>query len=320
MKNLKLLVPVCLAALLSSPAYAAVEDGIAAVVNNEIITKSELMEASEPFLEKVPKTLKQEERERNIREMRKAVLVRMIDQTLVAQEARKSGIIVKDEEIMAQINTVLARKKMTLENLKEALRKEGTSFESYKDEVRNQIMRMRLASREIRSKITVSDDEIGEYYGKHRQDYEGKEAVRVRQIIIRLPQNADSAVKKKLRADAQSIFEKLKAGESFEALGAQVTRDSESAESDLGFVEKGALLPEMDEVAFKLKVGEFSGVIETAVGFHIIKITDRRGAGMKPLESVREEIKNEIIDEKMNRKIPEWIQELREKSYIDIRI
>jgi parvulin-like peptidyl-prolyl isomerase len=294
-------------------------DGIAAIVNREVITIRELDDAVEPYLERIPKTIAGEEREKAVQQARAAMLNRLVDQSLVQQEGNKIGIVIKEEEVTGYINGMLARRKITQEKLVEILRKEGTTLDLLREEIRNQMLRVRLAQREIRAKITVSEDEIGEYYAKHRQAYEGKESIKFRQILIPLTEGTDAKTRNKLRADAESILRRLKAGESFESLESEYAGYSQTA-GDLGYVARGDMLPVMDEAAFKLQVGEFSGIVETPQGLHIIKVIDRRGQGIKSLDDVREEIKNEIIDEKMQKKIPDWIRELRQKSYVDIRI
>ncbi|HPL62752.1 MAG TPA: peptidylprolyl isomerase [Syntrophales bacterium] len=304
----------------SAPAAARpIIDGIAAVVNREVITIRELDDAMAPFLDKIPKTVSKEERAQAVQQARTAILNRLVDQALVQQEGNKLGIVIKEEDVTAYIGGMLERRKITMEKLIEMLAKEGTTLNMLKEEIRNQMLRIRIAQKEIRSKITVSEDEIGDYYALHRSDYEGKDSIKFRQILIPVTKETEAQARRKLKADAETILRRLKAGEAFETLEAEYAGYSRSA-GDLGFVEKGAMLPVMEEAAFKLKVGEFSGIIETPQGLHIIKVIDRRGRGIKPLDDVRAEIKSEIIDDKMQKKIPDWIRELREKSYVDIRI
>lgn len=88
----------------------------------------------------------------------------------------------------------------------------------------------------------------------------------------------------------------------------------------LGFIERGLILPEVEDAAFRLPLEEISPIIESSIGFHIIKVTDKKGAGVKSLESVRDEIKEKILEEKGEKRYEGWIQELRKKSHIEIRI
>jgi len=300
---------------------AQVEDRIVAVVNNEVITLYELNKMVGAYVDRIAQSARKEDREKLIAETRTVIMNRMVEDLLVEQEAKKQGITVKEDDVMASINDILARRKMKLENLKAGLLKEGSSFEAYKEEVRNHLMKMRLATKEVRSKISVSDEEIGDYYSKHRDLYEGKEAVRLQQILLIVPKDADEETRERLRAEAEKILVQLKSGESFGLLAARFSQGpAAQTGGDLGFVDKGTLLPVVDEAAFKLKVNELSPVIESPIGFHILKVVDRRGKGVKSLAAVREEIKEEITNEKMEKKLQDWIQELRKKSYVEVRL
>jgi parvulin-like peptidyl-prolyl isomerase len=110
-------------------------------------------------------------------------------------------------------------------------------------------------------------------------------------------------------------------GESFDAISAQYSQGPAAAQGgDIGYVEKGVILPEVEKAAFALPPGKLSDVIETELGYHLILVVDQRGAGLKPLSIVRNEIKAKIEEEKLAKKFEEWIEELRKKSFIDIRL
>ncbi len=313
-------IPIGLLILWAFPVHAAVVEGIAAVVNNDVITIRELDEMVDAYSESLPKTLSNLDRERVIKQSREGLLNKMVDNLILTQEAKRLGITIKEDEVTSTIQDLIKKKNMSLDQLKENLQKEGISYDAYRKDIREQLMKMRLAAREIRAKVAVSDEEIGEYYGKHREIYEGKEAVKIKQILFPVPPKAGLEAKEKIRDLAEAAERKLKAGEPFdEVLQANEKMADTHGGADLGFIEKGTMLPAVDEVAFQLKVGEAGPLIVSPVGFHLIQVLDKRGAGLKPLEAVREEIKEEIGKEKMDRKAAEWIQELRKKSYIDIK-
>ncbi len=298
-----------------------VTDRVVAVVNNEVITLHELDIMVNAYIDKMANASKAGDKAAIIKEARPAMLNRMIDDLLVEQEAKKAGIVVKDEDVMAAIADILARRNMKLEDFKTMLLKTGSSLETYKDEVRNHLMKMRVATKEVRAKIAVSDEEIGDYYSKHRNIYEGKESVRLQQIFIALPKGADAELRERERDQMESLLKRLRGGEPFESMAAQFSQESAAqAGGDLGFVERGTLLSQVEDVAFKLQTGQISDVIESPIGFHILRVTDRRGKGIKSLGAIRDEIKEEITREKMEKKIQEWIQDLRKKSYVEIRL
>ncbi len=322
MKRFKtVLTGVAAAAFLSLSAQAGVADRIVAVVNDEVITLSELNGAFDPYRAKLEAAYEGQARDKALTEARETLLNRMIDALLMQQESRKTGIVVREEEVADAIKDILARSNLSQEDFRKGLAKEGTTLEAYRKEIRDQIMRIKLIRRDIKSRVAVTDEEIGEYYRKHREDYEGKESVRIKQILLPLPKEEDQAVREKLRADAGEIHRRLMNGEPFDQLSAKYSEGPAAATGgDIGYIERGMIIPEVEDVAFKLPLQQISGVIESSVGFHIVQVIDRRGAGIKGIESVREEIREKIDREKMEKKFEEWLEALRKKSNIGIKL
>jgi peptidyl-prolyl cis-trans isomerase SurA len=291
---------------ISVPAIAEIAERIVAVVNGDVITLSELNSAFEPFIKRIEEGYKGPDKEKVMAENRLALLNKMIDNIIIDQEAKKTQMIIKDEEVTDTINDFLARRKMKMEDLVNELAKENSSLEAHRKEVKAHLLRMRLLSREIKSKVAVTEEEIGEYYRKNRDAYEGKEAVRIKQILILFPKGADAKIKTQLRGEMDAIHKRLLNGEQFELLAVEYSRGPSAAA--------------FNDLAFGLKKDEISQVIESPVGLHIIQASDRRGAGIKPIESVREEIKAKLEEEKIDKKYEDWIKEMRKKSLIEIKL
>ena len=307
--------------MFSISTVAAVVDRIVAVVNNDIITLSELNKTLESFMKRIENPQNVQENEEFVNKARTVALNSMINNMLINQAAIKLGIVVNEKDVDQALTNMLDEKKISMDQFRKMLSERDIAMDDYKEEIRMQIVKMRVIGKEIRSKIGVSEEEIGEYYAKHRSEYEGRESVRILQILIIVPEDATDETRETLRKNAEEILERLKGGESFAQLAMQYSQGpAAQAGGDLGFIEKGIMFPEVDTEAFRLKVDEISGVIASPVGFHIIKIADKRGAGMKPLEAVRDEIKESIANEKAQKKFEEWIGEQREKSLIEIRL
>jgi len=321
MRKGNLIIMVLVVLFAATAAAADLVDRIVAVVNHEIITLSDLDRTLKPFIENLEKSKNVRVDEATIKEARKAALNGLINNMLIDQQAARLGIVVTDEDLDKALQDILHEKQLSLSLLKDMLAQNQTTMEDYKEDMRRQIVTMRLIGKEIRSKIGVSKEEIGEYYGRHRDAYEGKESVRVQQILIIAKEDEDSEKKSSLRERANKVLELLKRGVSFEQMATEYSQGPAAQDGgDLGFIEKGIMLPEVDKEAFRLGKGEISNVIESHIGFHIIKITDKRGVGIKPLEDVRDEIKESIANDKAKIKFEEWIQELRKKSLIEIRL
>lgn len=324
MKIVKILSATLLTLLLSAIVYAEVADRIVAVVNDDIITQTELNRAFEPYAKNIDATYKGPDRDTVIQQNKEAFLQQMVNQILIEQAAKKAGpgiATVKDEEVMDVIRDMLAKSKTSLEDYTKRLAEEGNSLDAVKKEIKSQMLRMRLLRREVQSKIMITDEEIGAYYDKHREDYEGKEAVRIKQIFLTAPADAGRLTRQRVKQQVEELRNRIVKGESFDAISAQYSQGPAAAQGgDIGYVEKGVILPEVEKAAFALPPGKLSDVIETELGYHLILVVDQRGAGLKPLSIVRNEIKAKIEEEKLAKKFEEWIEELRKKSFIDIRL
>lgn len=319
----------CFAAILAilcfaAPGTAELADRIVAVVNDEVITLSELNRGFEPYAKNIQAGYKGNNPEEVMAKSKAAFLQRLIDQILIEQEAKKAGMgmaSIKDVEVMGVINNMLAQNNASMDTYLKKLAAEGKTLEDVKKDVKGQLLRMKLLRREVQSKILVTDEEIGEYYDKHRQDYEGKEAVHIKLILLPVPAGANKATRESVKEQARQLHTRILKGEPFEQLAAQYSQGPAAAQGgDIGFVERGVILPDVEKAAFSLAVGQVSSVIETETGFQMIAVVDKRGAGLKPMKVVREEIKAALEEEKISKKYDEWIVDIRKRNFIDIRL
>ncbi|HET6488339.1 MAG TPA: peptidylprolyl isomerase [Syntrophales bacterium] len=306
--------------LFAATSRGEVVDRVIAVVNDDVITQYELDSTVELVLKRYEQSIRPEEREKITAEARKALLDRMIEDLILRQEAKRLGITIREEELNAAIQDSLAKRNLTTENLREILIKEGTDYERYREATRSDMIKQRILQREIRPRVTVTNEDIGAYYQEHRDEYEGKLRVRLLMITLPLPAGSDEAQKEAQRAKAESILKRIQAGEYFEALAIENSPGQERSGGDIGYVEKGSMNPIIEEVAFNLKPGEVSGVIETPQGFYLIKALDKRGGGNLSLKATRAEVDERIFSEKMGKAYTEWMATKRQKAHIEIRM
>ena len=140
------------------------------------------------------------------------------------------------------------------------------------------------------------------------------------QIFLPVPAGQGQKSREAVRAQARQLHERILKGESFEMLASQYSKEPAAAQGgDIGFMERGAMMPNVEKAAFEMPVGQVSDVIETELGFHIVMVVDKRGEGLKSASDVRNEIKAKIENEKASQKYDEWIEGIRKKSFIDIR-
>jgi parvulin-like peptidyl-prolyl isomerase len=124
-----------------------------------------------------------------------------------------------------------------------------------------------------------------------------------------------------VRKEAVQLHKRIMGGEPFDLLILKYSQGPAAAQGgDVGFIGRGTIIPEVEKVAFILPLGQISELIESSVGFHIIQVVDKKGAGLKPIAAVREEIKAKIEDEKLDKKFEEWISSVRARSHIEIKL
>lgn len=297
-------------------------DRIVAVVNSDVITQFDLDRQAAPYLKRIMAQEAGDARKAEITaQVRQQVLSDMIEESLIDQAAKRLGITVTDGEVEGMIQDVMKTRGLTPGELNERIAQEGLSMDTYRKQLRSHFYKMKILNREVKSKIVVTDEEIGAYYREHQDLYEGREAARIRQILLIVTPGATGQEKETQRAKAEDLLGRLRSGASFSELAmANSQGPAAAAGGDLGFVEKGVMLPEVDRAAFSMNRGETSDVIETRVGFHIIQVLDRRGAGLKPVEEVRDEIREKIGGAKMETKFEEWLEDQRKKAHIDVRL
>ena len=319
----RLYMPLAIAAILLlitvTASRAEIVDRVVAVVNDDVITQYELQSTVDLLMTRYEQNIRPEDRARVFAEARRAVLNKLISDLLLRQEARRLGISVRDDEVNNTIQENLRQRKISMDELQQALIKDGTNFERYREATRNDLIKMRIIQREIRPRVSVTSEEIGAYYEAHRDEYEGKLRVRLQMIALAVPAGADADVKEAQRAKAVAALKRIREGEPFEAVANEFSTGPRTG-GDIGFVEKGSLNPAIDEVAFNLKPGEVSDVVETPQGFYILRALDRRGGGSLSVRATRDSVEDRIYREKLEKKYDEWLAERRQKAHVEIRL
>lgn len=300
---LTLLLSVSLQSLASG---TVIVDRVVAVVNNEIITLSDLQR--EEALRK--DSTKIDERQ---------LLADMIDRKLQLDAAKRAGMDVTDKELADAITDIMKRNSMDTKQFEEALAKEGLTLEQYRTELREQMTLSRMVGKYVRAGIAVDDAEVRAYYDRNLKSYTLPEEVRLRQIYFPLPDNATPPQVAAVKAQAQAVYERAKKGDDFLRLVREHSQGTSSPDGDLGFMERENMQSEIEEAERGLKPGELAGPILCNGGFHIIRLEEVR-TPVKPFEKVKDEIMNSLYQQKMANTYRTWLQSLRSDANIENRL
>jgi peptidyl-prolyl cis-trans isomerase SurA len=300
-------------------------DRIVAVVNREVITQSELDEAAQA-LKKARLTDPAAAALNPVGEpgdpnVQRDLLNQMIEQKLFQQEAKKSGIRVSDAELDLALRDIQERNRFpTREALQQAVTQENVSWEKYVEDLRNQLTVLKLMNREIDSNLLITDSDVQTYYDAHPEAFQLPEQIRLKQILIRIPEGATAEVVERKRQKAEQVWVESKQGEDFVRL---VEKHSDGAErrtgGDLGAFKKGDLTPEIDRVVFSLKDGEVSPVVQTGLGFHLFKVQVPSDVQKQPFEKVKKEIEEKLLNEKRTALRKKWVDEIWSRSFVEVK-
>jgi peptidyl-prolyl cis-trans isomerase C len=172
----------------------------------------------------------------------------------------------------------------------------------------------------MKKEAQVTPDNVQQYYKENEKQYIVPEQVRARHILIKIPFGATEEEKNKTEIKAKNILEWLKKGEKFETLAKQYSEDTQSGArgGDLGFFPRGKMAKPFEDAAFSMKPGEVSNIVKTDYGYHIIMVEDRREAGKKDLEEVKDGIKTHLQNEREKSKAAEFIKQVSEDTGLEI--
>jgi peptidyl-prolyl cis-trans isomerase SurA len=287
---------------------SVVVDRVVAIVNDEIITMSDL----EREIANNKKTDgKQDER---------VVLEDMIDRKLQMASAKRVGMDVTDKELTEAVADIMKRNTMDTKQFEAALAKEGLTLDQYKAELREQMTLSRMFNKYVRTGLAVDEAEAKAFYQKNIKNYALPEEIRVRQLFLSLPKKAKPDQIAAVKAKAQAAYERAKNGEDFIRLVREISDGvTASQDGDLGFIQRGEAIPEIEKAAQALKPGEISSPFQAADGINIIRLEEVR-TPVRPYEKVKDEIMNALYQEKMENTYRSWLQTLRSDSHIENKL
>jgi peptidyl-prolyl cis-trans isomerase SurA len=261
-------------------------DFIVAIVNQELVTASEL----EARLARIRADAARNKAQLPPPdELRRQVVEVLIDERVQLTHAREFGQRVDEAELDRAVANVAVQNQITLDQLRERLRREGIDYGRFRANVRDQMMTERLREREVMGRIRVSDADIDAYLAERQARAGAAAEYNIAQILVGVPEAAAPAELQQRRARAEAAFARVKAGESFEAVAREVSEDANRAQGGVIGMRPAERLPDVFvEVVRPLKVGEVAATpLRTGAGFHVLKLVDKREANAFTVQQTR---------------------------------
>ena len=307
--------PLCQGAL-AADNEPRIIDGIAAIVNGDIITYSQVRGLSAPRERLLRTQYHGEELDKQIQAARSAALQDLIDRQLIVQSFHKEKFELPEHFVEERINDIIREDFGGDRNtFIKTLQAQNYSLTEFKKMEMDKIIVSAMRSKNVKPVTTVSPTKVIEYYKQHRAEFTAKEQVKLRLIMI--PTRAAEGNTTAQKAIAEEILGKLADGAPFDRMAQMYSEDAtRDSGGDWGWVERKTLAPPLEKVAFNLPPGRVSHVIELGPNFYIMKVEEKRGGDTPSFAKLRPEIEKKLMQEESQRQQEIWLAGLRQKAYI----
>ena len=307
------MLPICSAAFAQE---AQQVDGIAAIVNGDVITYSQVRQLSSPRERLLRSQLTGQELENKIREARELALKDLIDRRLIIQAFKKESYQIPDHIVDQRVHDIIRENfggdRSTFIKTLEA---QKYSLGEFKEKELERIMVQAMRSHNVKTQMIASPTKIEDYYRKHHDEFTSKEEIKLRMIMISGQKDTGNAQAQK--ALAEEVLGRLAAGGDFEQTAQVYSEDStKDTGGDWGWIGRNTLAGPLEKFAFNMPVGRISNIIDYAGNYYILKVEDKRGGTTKSLAEARGDIEKKLIQDEAQQLQERWIAGLRKKAYI----
>jgi len=303
---------------------AEVLDGVAAIVNKDVITISQVRELIGSRERSLRDVYSGTDLANKVKEMRLAALKDLVDRQLIIQEFRKmqeKGANIPEYVVDDRVQTIIREE---FGNDRAAfvrtLQAQGYSVTRFKEIEKEKIVVQAMRQAKINEDFVISPNQIQAFYNKNKASYALPEQVKLRMIVLREGKATDVPGSENKSQTADEIRQKLVSGAEFPRMAEMYSEDEGTRDSggDWGWVERNTLNEQLSSVAFSLRPGQVSPVVKLADSYYIILVEAKKNASVKPMPEVRDEIEKNLIQQERMKVQQRWIDTLRAKAYIKI--
>lgn len=292
-----------------------VVEEIIAIVNDDIITRSEYEQNLRSIYQMLRSQLEGEELDRQFSMMKEGLLENMITNLLLLQEAKEKEFDVSEQVKLYIENLKKENNLETDAQLRQELRNQGLDFEVWKRGLEENLLRQALIYSEVDRYIVIDDSELISYYKLHQEEFIEPTSYRLRAIYL----SSEGKNEEELQSKKEEINRKISEGEEMTELAAQYSEGPEKEfQGDLGSFKEGELEKNLEEAVASLNPGEIHPWIKARNGWYLLKLEEKKESRIKPFEDVKQEIEKKLFTERKKNRAEEYIKKLMESNYVRI--
>lgn len=312
-------ISVALTALVSQ---AELVDRVAAVVNNDVITLSEVEARIAPDAQRLRNEGDATKRGELKAQLLKRGLDMLVGERLMESQVKELNIEVADSEIEMGMEDVKKQNNITAEQFEGLLAQEGYTLSSYKAFMRKHLARLKLVNLKVRSKVKISDEDLKAEYARWSHEESSEFEVHARHLLVQVAAKATPEQVEAARVKAVALRnEAAKPGTNFAELAKKKSEGPSAADGgDLGFFRRGVMVAEFERAAFTLPVGGISEPIRTKFGWHVLKVEEHKTLAAPPLEEVKDQLRDKMLRGQLEKYTEQYVQELRAAAVVVVKI
>jgi peptidyl-prolyl cis-trans isomerase SurA len=289
-------------------------DRVVAIVNDEVITLSELETVAAPLLDADTTA----ERRRGVLT---SSLDNMIAEKLLEQQIRENQVSVSPEDVERAIEDICRQNGLTREQLEEAITSRGMSMARYRSDLEKQLVRLKIVDLKVRSRVVVSESDVRAEWERQVGLEKREKMVKLRHFFFRWGEDASPADKKRVISRALEARGRALAGEDFAEIAKQVSEGPTATDGgDLGWISGGNLLPELARAVAKMQKGELSAPIDTDNGVHVVLLEDTKIKEPTGYDAAKNQIHARLYQEEIERQMRLWLEEVRKEGSVVVKL
>ncbi len=290
-------------------------DGIAAVVNDEVVTYFQVRELTGALENSLNASFSGNALAEQIKQVRLRALNDLIDRQLILQEFKKMKGQIPPHVVDDSVNRIIREEFGGDKSaFMRTIAAQGFTLDRIRKMEEEKIIVQAMRSREVKTEPMIPPGAVEEYYRKHVQEWTTNDEVKLR--MIKISAGSDAGKKRKM---AQEVREKLLHGADFGDIARVYSEDStQDKGGEWGWIKRGDLNPEMERIVFQLPNGKVSDIIELNQNYYIMLAEQKKGGNVKPLKDLRKEIENRLLQVERQKDQQEWLQRLRKKAFVKI--